>query len=102
MRGYDDLYYGMDNSLPSERSVRKTGRSSTRKKSTEPETENGIISNAVCVKVREMPDPEANVLGHVNSREKVKILDEKDGYYKIEFGEEGIIGFISSDFCRKE
>lgn len=100
MSRYDDLYYGMDNSLPSERAAKKTVRSSTRRKSTEPETENGIIFNAVCVKVREIPDPGAKVIGHANAKEKVEILDKEGQYYKVRLSS-GDVGYILSKFCEK-
>lgn len=100
MSRYDDLYYGMDDSLASERPVKKTGKSSTRKKSTEPETENGIISNAVCVKVRETPDPEAKVIAVANAKEKVEIQDTDGQYYKVKLSN-GDVGYILSKFCEK-
>lgn len=100
MNRYDDLYYGMDDSLASERTIKKTGKSSTRKKSTEPTTENGIISNAVCVKVREMPDPGAKVIAVANAKEKVEILDDDGQYYKVRLSS-GDVGYILSKFCEK-
>lgn len=100
MSRYDDLYYGIDNSLSSERTTKKTGKSSTRKKSTEPATENGIISNAVCVKVRETPDPGAKVTAVANAKEKVEILDADGQYYRIKLSS-GDVGYILSKFCEK-
>lgn len=101
MSRYDDLYYGMDNSLDSERTTKKTGKSSTRKKSTEPATENGIISNAICVKVREMPDPGAKVIAVASAKEKVEIQDKNGEYYKVKLPS-GDVGYIISKFCEKE
>lgn len=101
MSRYDDLYYGMDNSLPSERGTIRTGKSSARKKTTEPATENGIISNAVYVKVRETPDPGAKVITVVNAKDKVEILDKDGEYYKIRLSS-GDVGYIFSKFFEKE
>ena len=100
MSRYEDMYYGMDNSLGSEREVKKTGKSSTRKKSTEPTTENGVICNAGCVRVRKDPDPKAETLTIVDAQEKVEILEEINGYYKIR-RQNGDVGYVLLKFCEK-
>lgn len=103
VRTYDSYY---DDPFMDEKPTKKTGKSSTRRKSTEPTTENGVICNAVCVKVREAPDPSSKATAVVNAKEKVKILDQLDNYYKIEIKrpseENPVIGYILLDFCKKE
>lgn len=99
-----DSYY--DDPFITGRATKKMGKSSTRKKSTESETDKGIICNAVCVKVREAPDPSSKVISVAHSKERVKILDKIGKYYKVEMKrleeEEPVTGYILLDFCKKE
>lgn len=103
VRTYDSYY---DDPFMDEKPTKKTVKSSTRKKSTEPITENGIICNAVCVKVREAPDPSSEAIMVVNAKEKVKILEQVDKYYKVEIKrleeKDPVTGYVLLDFCRKE
>lgn len=48
-----------------------------------PETINGTIANAALVNVRKKPDPESEVLETLRMGDKVTILGEDGGYYKV-------------------
>lgn len=67
----------------------------------ESKTKYGIVrvSNTHHVKLRERPSNKAAVLKILNSGDKVEILGEEKGYYKID--KRGSIGYIFSKFIEE-
>ena len=57
-------------------------------------TNNGKI-NVDTAKLREQPNTEAKVLELLSNGEEVKILEEKDGWYKVEYKK--ITGYLRTD-----
>lgn len=70
-------------------------------KATDPMAATGIIDNYPYVKVRKAPSKESDCVKVLKKGDRVQIISQIDGFYKVRFGEEGK-GFISLDFCRKE
>lgn len=64
------------------------------------ETRYGVITNARYVNVRKEPNPTSEVLKVAEEGERVIILYEDRGYYKVEFVNK-IVGFISSEFVKE-
>lgn len=64
------------------------------------ETRYGVIQNARYVNVREEPSPVANVLRVANEGERLIILYEENGFYKVEF-EDKTQGFIAKEFVKE-
>ena len=74
--------------------------SPTIEETTEPETRNGIVCNANCVRVRDDPSDKGNVMKVLDRGDEVEILDVVENrFYKIKFGDG--IGYISCKFCEE-
>lgn len=66
-----------------------------------PETKNGIVENALHVKVRKDPSYESDVLEVLRKGDKVTILDKSGEFYKVSTSVNKI-AYISSDFIKEE
>lgn len=66
-----------------------------------PETKNGIIVNALNVKIRKEPSFESGTIGVVRKGDKVTILEKLKEFYKVSTEKNGI-GYISLDFIKEE
>lgn len=64
------------------------------------ETRYGVIYNARYVNVRDAASPTANVIRVANEGERVILVYEDNGFYKVEFQDKSE-GFISSDFIKE-
>lgn len=64
------------------------------------ETRYGEIQNARFVNVRDNPSPTSNVVKVAKEGERVIILYEESGYYKVEFIDE-VIGFVATEFIKE-
>lgn len=70
-----------------------------------PRIRKGVIANSRAVNVRKGPSPSSDVVQVLDRGDKVKILDEIQGYYKIQIEDEtsikNEIGYVSLDFCKE-
>lgn len=58
-------------------------KSSTEVKTNGPETMNGIIVNSLHVKLRKEPNRDSEVIGVIDSGEKVVVLSKRGEFYEI-------------------
>lgn len=69
--------------------------------STEPETVNGIVCNHPLVNVRKGPSKEHESITTLKEGTAVEILERDGDFYKIKYDGKKV-GYIHSDYCRKE
>lgn len=68
---------------------------------TGPETINGIITNALSVKARDAANPEGKVVDVLTKGDRVRILGESHGFYKVETNRKDIV-YVSKKFVVRE
>lgn len=70
-----------------------------------PFVKKGVIANSRLVNVRNSPSPHAEVVQILDRGDKVEIIDEVQGYYRIQIEDENHvkreIGYVSLDFCKE-
>lgn len=47
--------------------------------------------------IRDSPSRRGNVIGYINNGELIEVIDVRDGWASIEFGQDGV-GYVSSDY----
>ena len=60
----------------------------------------GVVANASFVSVHDRPSDTSKVVDYLMAGDKVKILEYKSGFYKVQFGQTGLLGFIDHNFIR--
>lgn len=82
--------------MTGQKEEKNTERPPAEEEANGPETKNGIVVDALCVKVRNRPSPDSDVIGLVEKGDVVNIIGKEKGFYNIG------IGYISSHFIKEE
>lgn len=65
-----------------------------------PETKNGIVINALNVKIRKEPSFESDTIGLLRKGDEVTIMEKINDFYNIST-KQNIVGYVSSDFIKE-
>lgn len=85
------------NEVGSTKKRAKTVKSSAEQETSKSDARQGVISGIHLVNVRESASPDARVAGWVCKGDKVEIIGEENGFYKIMYAKH--VGYIDCRFC---
>lgn len=77
-----------------------TEQSSAEVETIGPETKNGIISNAISVRVRKEPNLESDIIDVLSGGSKVTIISEINDFYKVLFDNKKE-GYVYSELIKE-
>lgn len=88
-----------EDDLNNKENEKREATSPARKETTEPEYVLGTIQNANFVRVREAPNPKADVLDTLAAGSTLRISKKIKGDYRQVKLDDGRVGYVMSGFC---